>query len=132
MRWTHPALDCDDTRGDDGLRFERAASRRRAVWRVLFHLERAGGEEGAGADFTASQGRAGRQDAPSAHDEDKSLMRRQTSCATGVKGVGRSTGRKRMTAVHSQKIRRRAPRGDRRRLRALGMTSVTVRKVAAG
>ena len=58
MRWTHPALDCDDTRGDDGLRFERAASRRRAVWRVLFHLERAGGEEGAGDDFTASQARA--------------------------------------------------------------------------
>ena len=34
MRWTHPALDCDDTRGDDGLRGPRGVDADRALVRM--------------------------------------------------------------------------------------------------
>ena len=132
MRWFHPALDCDGSGGDGGPRFERATARLRAERWVLFHLERTGGEEGLDAGFTASQGRAGRQDAPSDQDEDASSMRRHVSCTTAVKGAGWSAGRKRVTAVGSERMRRRASRYDRRRLRTLGMIAVTLCEVPAG
>ena len=132
MRWSHLAVVCDDSGGDGGPRFERAMARLRAERWVLFHLEHTGGEEGPDAGFTASQWRAGRQDAPSDQDKDASSMRRHVSCATGVKGAGWSAGRKRVTAVGSERMRRRASRYDRRRLRALGMIAVTMREVPAG
>ena len=101
MRWFHLVVDCVGSGGDGGPRFVRATARLRAAKWVLFHLERTGGEGGLDAGFTASQGRAGRQDAPSDRDEDASSMRRHVSCETGVKGAGWSAGRKRLTAVGS-------------------------------